>query len=112
MSQILLREFEKHGSKTKANGAINGHRSRGKARDTRGGVSTARAVCANARAVGNHDRGKRASADKRRSGARKVWRFPGLAWFTGEARDRLLVVAIFAAPAINCGVAFMRGLIG
>ena len=112
MSQILLREFE-HGSKIKgANGAINGHSVGGKARKPRGGVSRAKSVCADARKVDRRNSRKRPNANNGRSAARKTWRFPTRGWLTGEARDRLLIVAIFAVPAIEGGVAFMRGLIG
>lgn len=111
MSQILLKEFE-HGSKTKGHRAINGHRARGKACEARSGVRKPKPIRANARAVDRDDSRKRAVANERRTGNERAWRFPSRDWFSGEVRDRLLVVAIFAVPAIECGAAFMRGLIG
>lgn len=111
MSQILLREFE-HGSETKANGAINGHRVGGKARDARGRFQRTETVRADARKVGSRDRCKRAHANKRRSGHGKTWRFPARGWFTGETRDRFLIVLLLGVPAFDMGAAFMRGLLG
>lgn len=110
MSQIII-DGLMNGSKEKhANGAINGHSSRRKARDARGRFSAPRAECSNAHALDNHDSRERDATDERRTSGRKAWRLPARSWFTGEARDRLLVVLIFAVPAVTCGAAFMHGL--
>jgi hypothetical protein len=111
MSQILLREFE-NGSEVKANGAINGHRVGRKARDTRGRFQKIGSAHSNARPLANRPRRKRGDAANRRPAARKVWRLPARDWFSSETRDRLLVTLLLGAPAVNMGVAFMRGLLG
>lgn len=112
MSQILLKEFEKHGSETKTNGAVNGHRVGRKARDARGRFSRTESVRTDAGKVARRDRGKRPHANRGRANQQKVWRFPARTWLPRASRDGLLVGAFLGAGVFEMCRAFVQGLIG